>query len=305
MAAGRRARGGALHFPVRDARCYHLVFGDGALREWAWLDPTELAARAARWLSGRAEETRIALVRGLIDRGEAVRVETIDRPAGPPLPPVVQTAELGDVGDRLEGSTHVLRIEARNPAAPGVGYPGLWCATAVAGAAAAAGGVWFDALALRVRRPGDGATATVGAVAAGDHLLVTQRVSDPSTVRVATSGLVGFGLPELAVAEVPTSHGAAASLLLQALAQRLIDGLLDDLRDAARGVVPRELLVTSDHLARAVEGSRVRPGGAVRVALRHERGDHDDHLVVEPAAADAGRPRAEWMRHAVGDLLAG
>jgi hypothetical protein len=232
-----------------------------------------------------------------------VRLEAIERPAGPALPPVVAPAGLGAAAARLDAATDVLRIEARNPPTPGVGYPGLWCAIAVAGAAsAAAGGVWFDAVALRVRDASS--TPPLGSVRMGEHLLLTQ--SGARDVVLTTRGLSAFGLPELAIAGAPGPLAPAAGLVLQGLAQRLVEGLVDDLRDGATGVLPHELVVTSGHVARAAPGARPREGAAVRLRLEHRGGtdDLDDHLEIEPAAVDATRERSEWVRHVLADLVA-
>ena len=308
MAGQRRRAGAAVRFPTREARCYHLVFAGADVREWALLDPTELADRTGRWLHGRADAALVDLVTRLIDRGEAVRTETLARPPGPALPAVISPTDLGDARARLEAATDVLRIDARNPPAPGVGYPGLWCALAVAGAAAqATGGVWLDAGSLRVRGTAT-PLPTPGLVRMGDHMLVAQTV-EGDTALLSTTGLGSFGLPELLVAGVPTALAPAAALVLQGLAQRLIEGLVGDLADATtRGEVPAELVVTGTLVARSAPGSRVRKAGAARVRLAYRPPSDDDgpdHLAVEPAAADERRSRAEWLRSIVGELLSG
>lgn len=313
MAGARRRSGAAaVHFPARPAHSYHLVFAGEAVREWAWLDPTELAARAGRWLGERVEADLVPVVTRLIDLGDAVGLEAIERPPGPALPSVVSSSELGPARARVDASTHVLRIDARNPAAPGVGFPGLWCAAAVAGASSSAtGGVWFDAGALRLRPPVAPGTVVpgLGAVRMGDHLLLTQEAEVGDAVLLRTKGLGVFGLPELSMRGVPQSLASAAVLVLQGVAQRLVEGLLDDLRDASRrGEVPGELVVTGGHVARAATGARVREAGAARVQLAHRvatADDEDDHLAVEPVAIDLRRPRGEWLQLVLADLLAG
>ena len=303
---GRRVRGGVVHFPTREPRCYQLVFGDSALQEWGWLDPTELAARTVRWLAPRADARVTAVVERLIDRGEAVKIDVMARPDGPALPPVVSPMEVVDATVRLDAATDVLRVEAHNPPTPEVGYPGLWCALAVAGAAAeATGGVWFDAVALRVRR--DAAPPSFGPVRIGEHLLLAQTGHGPDGPTLATRGLGAFGLPELAVTGVAGALAPAAGLVMQGVAQRLVEGLVDDLRDGSAGEVPHELVLTGGHVARAAAGARPRDGAAVRVRLEHRPAvddESDDHLLVEPAAADVGRSRAEWVRLVVADLVA-
>ncbi len=308
----RRAGAPAAHFEVRAARCYHLVFAGPEIREWGFLDPTELADRTRRWWGSTAEPKLVAVVHRLVDRGEAVRSEVIERPSGPALPPVVAPWPLdGDSTARLERATHVLRVEADNPAAPEVGFPGLWCALAVAGAAAAgSGGVWLDAGALRLR---SGANGPVGLdpaldrLAIGQHLLVTQTSEGGGGVLLATNGLGAFGLPDLLVFGVPAGLAAAMALVLQGAAQRLVEGLLGDLRDAARlGEVPAELVVTGGHVRRASADARVRDAGAARVQLvyRHPATPGGaDHLAVEPVAAHLRRPRGEWLRSVLAELL--
>jgi hypothetical protein len=307
---GRRAGATAVHFSVRTARCYHLVFAGAQVREWAWLDPGELADRTRRWWGGRADPTLVELVGRLVDRAEAVRIEAIERPDGPALPPVVAPARLDAATTaRLAEATHVLRVEADNPAAADVGYPGLWSALAVAGAAAAgSGGVWLDAGALRVRSGLDGLTPRMGPVRVGEHLLITQSREGGGGVALTTTGLASFGLPELLVFGVPLGLAPAAALVLQGVAQRLVEGLVTDLRDAARrGEVPTELVVTGAHVDRAAPGAPVREGGAARVQLMYRHAATDggaDHLAVEPVPADLRRPRGEWLRLLLADLLA-
>lgn len=310
---GQGRRGAtAVHFSVRAPRCYHLVFAGGDVREWGWLDPTELADRTRRWWSSAADPALVSLVHRLIDRGEAVRVEAMDRPPGPALPPVVVPSPLdaGTLG-RLDRATHVLRVEADNPAVPEVGFPGLWCALAVAGAASAgSGGVWLDAGALRVRSGPEVPSELVpalGAVRIGQHLLLTQTPEGGGGVLLATSGLGAFGLPELLVLGVPQALAPATALVVHGVAQRLVEGLLDDLREAALvGELPAELVVTGGHVARARADARVRDAGAARVQLMYRHpalvGDAD-HLAIEPVAADLRRPRAEWLRSVLAELL--
>lgn len=307
----RRAGGTAVHFDVRAARCFHLVYAGPELREWAWLDPTELADRTRRWWGSSAPRELVDLVHALVDRGEAVRVEAIDRPEGPALPPVVAPSPL-DAGtiERLERATHVLRVEADNPAVPEVGFPGLWSALAVAGAAAAGtGGVWLDAAALRVRAATElpaGSGWPLGSVCVGQHLLVTQSPEGGGGVLLTTAGLTAFGLPELLVLGVPQALVPATALVVQGVAQRLVEGLVDDLREGATaGELPAELVVTGGHVARATE-ARVRDAGAARVQLmyRHPAAPGGaDHLAVEPVAADLRRPRGEWLRLLLAELL--
>lgn len=310
---GQGRRGAtAVRFSVRAPRCYHLVFAGPEVREWGWLDPTELADRTSQWWTSAADPALVALVHRLVDRGEAVRVEAIERPPGPALPPVVAPSPL-DPGtvDRLERATHVLRVEADNPAAPEVGFPGLWCALAVAGAASAgSGGVWLDAGALRVRSGAGvpaGLVPALGAVRIGQHLLLTQTPEGGGGVLLATNGLGTFGLPELLVLGVPQALAPATALVIQGVAQRLVEGLLDDLRDAAvAGEVPAELVVTGGHVARGSADARVRDAGAARVQLMYRHPAHGgdvDHLAIEPVAADLRRPRAEWLRHVLAELL--
>lgn len=312
MGGQRRRAGSAVHFDVRGARCYHLVYAGADAREWAWLDPTELADRTRRWWGASAPPALVDLVHALVDRGEAVRVEAIERPDGPALPPVVAPHPLPPATlERLERATHVLRVEADNPAVPEAGFPGLWSALAVAGAAAAGtGGVWLDAGALRVRDAGElpaGPGTLLAAVCAGQHLLVTQTPEGGGGVLLSTAGLATFGLPELLVLGVPQALVSATALVLQGVAQRLVEGLADDLgAAAATGELPAELVVTGGHVARATE-ARVRESGAARVQLMYRHpapGGGADHLAVEPVPADLRRPRAEWLRLVIADLLA-
>lgn len=302
---------GTVAFPAREARCYHLLFGGTELQEWGWLDPTELAERVRAWLRGRANAHLGDLVPYLVDRGEAVTVSTMPRPAGPALPPLLAHQAI-DVAtrERLAHATHVLRVEAANPPAPTVGFPGLWCAFAVAATTAAgAGAVWFDVGALRVR-----STAATndplngdGVVHLGDHLLLLQSRDADGDVQTTTKGMAAFGLPELLLDGVPGHLGGVAALLVQGVGQRLVDGLVDEAHasGAPRVDVPVEVVVTGAHVARAAEGALVRELGTTRVRLSYRPADgtsDDDHLVVTPGD-DARRSAAEWLTQVAAELL--
>ena len=302
---------GVVGFPVRDARCYHLLFGGTELQQWAWLDPSELGERVRAWLRGRANTHLGDLVPYLIDRGEAVTVTTMPRPAGPALPSLLANQPL-DVATlaRLEHATHVLRVEAANPPAPTIGFPGLWCAFATAATAnAGVGAVWFDVGALRVRSlasaAGEPAPAD-GAVHIGDHLLLLQSRDEAGDLLTTTKGLAAFGLPELLLAGAPGHLGGVVALLLQGVAQRLLDGLVDEQTDGTpRGEVPVEVVVSSAHVARAAQGALVREHGATRVRIAYRAADTDggdDHLVVEPDG-DPRRSRGEWLTQVAAELL--
>jgi uncharacterized protein YegJ (DUF2314 family) len=131
------------------------------------------------------------------------------------------------------------------------------------------------------------------------HIIIHYYEADGHRHRAITLGMVKFGLPDLVVSDVPISESSAMTVVIDALAQRLVEGstvepggeVLVDLREVRHDGVREALVGTS-------KGGRMRGRVGLRPA-NGEQGDPDNRLVELRFPSYPGATESERQAAAV------